>query len=64
MYQVITITEEGHFTYMLICDKITSSELVFMIGHRRYIGSFAPNILRRGTRKRFCSDVDGVPMEL
>ena len=64
VHRDISITEGAISPICWIFGKITSSGLVFMIVHRRCTGSLAPNILRRGTTNKFCSDVDGVPVRL
>ena len=46
----------------LFLGRVTWSELVLMTVHRRFVGSFALNILSKGTTKWFWLVVNCVPL--
>ena len=55
VYAVISATEGCHLTYM----PVFCQDNIIEVGiDRRVTGNFVPNILRRGTMNKFCSDED------
>ena len=60
----LSVQLRGSFNLYAHFGKITSLGLVFMIVHRRCTGSLAPNIIRRDTMNKLCSDMDWIPVRV